>query len=841
MSTPNYGDVTTQIVREDPRVEAYRLGLLGDVKEFIGNQINNPAALPPAIQIAGLSGLEQQAAVLGASGIGSYQPYLQNAMGYMGQSGNALGQGMSSFNQAASQGAYGTQLGQSYAQAAANRLGNLATQGVGQAIDPAMARMQNLGYGLEGTGALTASQLQNLAAGLPGAMQGAQQGLQGSTLAGNQSALAAQNALAQASRSGQFAADLSGRDLDQASMMGQAYAQAGGRRITDATLAGQLAARQGQQTIGGAGQGLAGIGQQAYGDMRGLAGQYGGQTAQAQLGLDRATLAAQQAAAAGARDIQDAGYMSSGIGTGAMNRLSNIATGVTPQVQASQQMSGTGAQFGMSTAQQGIASLAGTGEQFDPSGISQFYNPFEQQAVDQALRDIQRQGDIQQQNVAAQAVRSGAFGGSREAVARQELQRNVMEQQGRTAAQMRQAGYSQAAQQAQQAFEQAQARRQQAAQLTGSLGQAGAQALLQGGRDVGQIGLEGVKTEAGVVGQGAQLGLQGQQALMQSGQMAGQLGLSAAQQMAANAAQSGQLGYQGLQGQQSALAQGAQLGMQGQEGLMQSGQMAAQLGMTQAQQDALNAQRASELGMSAQQMAAANAAQRGQLGLSAAQQAGQFGLQGGQIGLSAAQQAAANAAQSGQLNLQQYQQLANMYNQAGQSSMAGQQAALQAANMQGALGLQGVQQQGALTQQAGQFGLEAGQMGMNYGNLLSQIGAQQGQLGQQYGTLGLQMAGLGELGQQLNLRDIQTLSALGGQERAVQQAILDAQRQSTLQAQAFPYQQYAFLSDIYKGTPSSQQTMTTQATAQPSTFQQVAGLGIAGLSAAAGAQQAGII
>ena len=116
-----------------------------------------------------------------------------------------------------------------------------------------------------------------------------------------------------------------------------------------------------------------------------------------------------------------------------------------------------------------------------------------------------------------------------------------------------------------------------------------------------------------------------------------------------------------------------------------------------------------------------------------------------------------------------------------------------------------------------------------------------GQLGQQYGTMGLQQAGLGELQQQMNLRDIQTLAGLGTTERGVQQANLDALRQSNLSMQAFPYQQYAFLSDIYKGTPSSQQTITSQAVQQPSTFQQVAGLGIAGLSAAAGAREARII
>jgi len=51
-----------------------------------------------------------------------------------------------------------------------------------------------------------------------------------------------------------------------------------------------------------------------------------------------------------------------------------------------------------------------------------------------------------------------------------------------------------------------------------------------------------------------------------------------------------------------------------------------------------------------------------------------------------------------------------------------------------------------------------------------------------------------------------------------------------------PYQQYSFLSDIYKGTPSSQQVTQISQTQDPSTFQQIAGLGIAGLSAASGAK-----
>jgi phage-related protein len=96
------------------------------------------------------------------------------------------------------------------------------------------------------------------------------------------------------------------------------------------------------------------------------------------------------------------------------------------------------------------------------------------------------------------------------------------------------------------------------------------------------------------------------------------------------------------------------------------------------------------------------------------------------------------------------------------------------------------------------------------------------------------------LQQQLNLGDVKTLEALGARDQALQQAILDAQRQSNLQLQQFPYQQYAFLSDVYKGTPSSQQVTQMSQTQDPSMFQQVAGLGIAGLSAAAGAKKIGL-
>ena len=91
-------------------------------------------------------------------------------------------------------------------------------------------------------------------------------------------------------------------------------------------------------------------------------------------------------------------------------------------------------------------------------GIGAF-NPFEEQVVQRSLADIARQAGLQQQGLAARAVGSGAFGGSRQAVAEQELFRNALEQMGRTSGQLRQAG-----------FDASMARRLQEAQLLGNLG-----------------------------------------------------------------------------------------------------------------------------------------------------------------------------------------------------------------------------------------------------------------------------------------------------------------------------------------------------------------------------------
>ena len=242
-------------------------------------------------------------------------------------------------------------------------------------------------------------------------------------------------------------------------------------------------------------------------------------------------------------------------------------------------------------------------------GIGAF-NPFEEQVVQRSLADIARQAGLQQQGLAARAVGSGAFGGSRQAVAEQELFRNALEQMGRTSGQLRQAG-----------FDASMARRLQEAQLLGNLG--------------------------------LQFGQLGQADVSQLGDLAGR---------------------------QLALGQGL-------------GSLAAQLG--------------------------------------------------------------------------------------------------------------------------------------NFGTNLGQLGVQQ--------------AGIGEIGQNIRQNQINAALQAGNIQRGVAQAGLDATRLTNVQAQQYPYQQFGFLSDIYAGIPTSQSTLTASSAPQVSPFQTALGLGISGLSAAAGAQRAGLL
>ena len=144
---------------------------------------------------------------------------------------------------------------------------------------------------------------------------------------------------------------------------------------------------------------------------------------------------------------------------------------------------------------------------------------------------------------------------------------------------------------------------------------------------------------------------------------------------------------------------------------------------------------------------------------------------------------------------------------------------------------------------------QASQLLSGIGQLTGQLGAQQASIGAQQAGIGGQQAGIGgqqlalaELAQQTGLKDLEMQQRLGAQQQGHQQAILNAQQANAQKQQLEPYSRVAFLSDIYKGAPSTQTSLGSQvapAPQQPSTFQQIAGLGTGLLGTAAAANQLG--
>jgi hypothetical protein len=207
-----------------------------------------------------------------------------------------------------------------------------------------------------------------------------------------------------------------------------------------------------------------------------------------------------------------------------MSSMANIPRQVMPAQQGMAQA----AQFGQGATAAGIGSLTGAAAQFSPESIQGFMSPYEDAAVQSALGDIARQGRIQGEQLRGQAAQAGAFGGSRQAVAESELGRSVLERQGQVAAEMRRAGYQDAAQRAAQAFEQARGRQIQAAGQMGQLGVAGGQLGVSAAQQAGQLGLTGQQLSGALGSDLGQLGAQyGQLGLTGAGQL-GQLGLQQA-------------------------------------------------------------------------------------------------------------------------------------------------------------------------------------------------------------------------------------------------------------------------------------------------------------------------
>lgn len=137
--------------------------------------------------------------------------------------------------------------------------------------------------------------------------------------------------------------------------------------------------------------------------------------------------------------------------------------------------------YGASVAQD----LAGyQGGQIAGSDLSAYNNPYEDMVVSRSLADIDRARQMAQQGINDQAVAAGAFGGSRAGVQAALTNEAYAKQSADTAAQLRQAGFSNAQQLRQQDI----ANQMAAAQMRqGAAGQLGAAQQAQDAARMGQI------------------------------------------------------------------------------------------------------------------------------------------------------------------------------------------------------------------------------------------------------------------------------------------------------------------------------------------------------------------
>ena len=133
-------------------------------------------------------------------------------------------------------------------------------------------------------------------------------------------------------------------------------------------------------------------------------------------------------------------------------------------------------------AQAGIPALQAAQGQFDPSqsNYQQFFDQYQADVTDQALKQMDEEAAKAQANLATQAQRAGAFGGSRFGVQEAELAKNLQDIKSRRISEDLSRNFQQAQAKAMDTFERAQARNLgvgqalgQAAQGIGSLGQLG--------------------------------------------------------------------------------------------------------------------------------------------------------------------------------------------------------------------------------------------------------------------------------------------------------------------------------------------------------------------------------
>jgi hypothetical protein len=169
-------------------------------------------------------------------------------------------------------------------------------------------------------------------------------------------------------------------------------------------------------------------------------------------------------------------------------------------------------------------------------------------------------------------------------------------------------------------------------------------------------------------------------------------------------------------------------------------------------------------------------------------------------------------------------------------AFGGSRQAIQESEAQRALGsqLQGIAATGS--QQAFQNAQQAQQYGANLGLQGQQAGLQG--LGQ-FGQLGGQLASIGGQQQASDLARLQAQQAVGQQQQTMEQNKINQSIANYATAQQYPFMQLGIMNSMLRGLPL-QQTTTATYQQQPSTAQQLTGLGGAALSYL-GKKEGGII
>ena len=93
-------------------------------------------------------------------------------------------------------------------------------------------------------------------------------------------------------------------------------------------------------------------------------------------------------------------------------------------------IAGTGMASARPYYEAGLSALGSSMDQFGPQQAQQYMNPYQQAVVDIAKREAVRQAQPTFRNIGDRAESTGAFGGSRQAIAEAEANRNLQQQLG---------------------------------------------------------------------------------------------------------------------------------------------------------------------------------------------------------------------------------------------------------------------------------------------------------------------------------------------------------------------------------------------------------------------------